>query len=316
MKWIKLGKIFDPTEHQLANNCFEFAQSPQAVVFDNFIRIYFSSRQKDKIGKYLSHISFVDFSKDFQNLIKISNKTVIELGSLGSFDEHGIFPVNLLKENDTIYAFTTGWNRKISVSVDAAVGLAISNDGGETFRKTGKGPIFGPSLNEPFLVGDAFVQKLDDTYHAWYIYGSRWIVDESENEPQRIYKIVHAVSKDLLDWKKDGKHIISDKLNADECQALPTVIYFENRYHMFFCYRYATGFRKNKERSYRIGYAWSNNLKDWTRQDELTGIDVSVTGWDSEMLCYPHVFRCDDKIYMLYNGNEFGQFGFGLAVLE
>ena len=28
------------------------------------------------------------------------------------------------------------------------------------------------------------------------------------------------------------------------------------------------------------------------------------------------VFKCDNNIYMLYNGNEFGRYGFGLAVLN
>ena len=56
MKWKKLGKIFNPTEFNLANNCIEFAQSPQALIFDDFIRIYFSSRERDNTGKYLSHV--------------------------------------------------------------------------------------------------------------------------------------------------------------------------------------------------------------------------------------------------------------------
>jgi hypothetical protein len=34
------------------------------------------------------------------------------------------------------------------------------------------------------------------------------------------------------------------------------------------------------------------------------------------MLCYPHVFELNAKVYMLYNGNEFGRYGFGLAELE
>jgi hypothetical protein len=34
------------------------------------------------------------------------------------------------------------------------------------------------------------------------------------------------------------------------------------------------------------------------------------------MLCYPHVFRCEGRVYMLYNGNAFGRDGFGVAVLE
>jgi len=45
-------------------------------------------------------------------------------------------------------------------------------------------------------------------------------------------------------------------------------------------------------------------------------ISVSKSGWDSEMISYPHVFELDDKIYMLYLGNQVGKAGFGLAELE
>ena len=63
MKWKKLGKIFDPLNHKLANHCVEFAQSPQALVFDDFVRIYFSTREKDPSGKFLSHIAFVEIGR-------------------------------------------------------------------------------------------------------------------------------------------------------------------------------------------------------------------------------------------------------------
>ena len=44
-------------------------------------------------------------------------------------------------------------------------------------------------------------------------------------------------------------------------------------------------------------------------------IDVSNDGWDSEMICYPYVFDHKGKRYMLYNGNDYGKKGFGLAIL-
>jgi len=316
MKWKKLGKIFDPTEHKLPNNCFEYAQSPQTLVFDDFVRIYFSTREKDKTGKYLSHISFIDIDKNFKKIINISANTVIELGDLGCFDEHGIFPMNTVRNRDRILAYTTGWNRKVSVSVDASIGLAISNDNGLTFKKIGNGPVLTSSLYEPFLIGDAFVAVFEGTYHMWYIYGTKWTKYTENDEPDRVYKIGHAISDDGISWHKEGKQLITDKLNFDECQALPTVIHFNEKYHMYFCYRQATNFRKNKDSSYRIGYAFSEDLKNWTRNDSDVGIDLSEEGWDANMMCYPHVFRCDNKVYMLYNGNEFGRFGFGLAILE
>ena len=85
---------------------------------------------------------------------------------------------------------------------------------------------------------------------------------------------------------------------------------------MFFCYRQSFDFRDNRERGYRIGHAWSDDLANWTRDDENPQIDVTPDAWDSDMLCYPHAFECDGKVCLLYNGNEFGRAGFGLAVLE
>jgi len=316
LKWKKLGRIFEPAKHKLSNNCFEFAQSPQTLIFDDFIRIYFSTREKDKTGKYLSHISFIDIDKNFKGIINISTDTVIELGGLGCFDEHGIFPMNVVRDKDKILAYTTGWNRKVSVSVDSSIGLATSDDNGLTFKKIGEGPVLTSSLHEPFLVGDAFVAIYGNTYHMWYVYGSKWVNHTKEDAPDRVYKIGHATSDDGVFWQKEGKQLITDKLNSDECQALPTVINFNNKYHMFFCYRQVINFRKNRDNAYRIGYAFSEDLKNWIRDDDNVGIDVSEDGWDSDMLCYPHVFNCDGEIYMLYNGNEFGRFGFGLAVLD
>ncbi len=317
MKWKKLGKIFNPIEHKLANNCVEFAQSPQTVIFDDFVRIYFSTRELDKkTDKFLSHIAFVDMSKDFKNVLNISTKDVIPLGELGTFDEHGIFPINLLRNKDEIFAYTCGWSRRVSVSVETSTGLAISKDNGLTFQKIGNGPIFTSSPNEPFLVGDSFVQIYNETYHMWYMFGVRWI-DSNNEAAQRVYKIGHATSKNGKDWiKEEAKQIIPDFLNTDECQALPTVLFHNNLYHMYFCYREATGFRKDKHRGYRLGYAYSSDLINWTRDEANNGIKFSETGWDSEMMCYPHIFKCDDKVFLLYNGNEFGRFGFGIAILE
>ena len=316
MKWKRLGKIFDPTEYKLANDCHEFAQSPQALVFDDFVRIYFSTRKKDEAtGKYLSHIAFVDMNSELTKVNAVTTETIIALGGLGTFDEHGIFPINVVRDNDRILAYTCGWSRRVSVPVETSIGFAISDDNGKTFKKNGVGPILSSSLHEPFLVGDAFVIVHEGKWHMWYIYGTHWI-DTANEDAARVYKIAHAISSDAVSWTKEGRQIISDKLDPNECQALPTVLFHDGRYHMFFCYRHATDFRKNKERGYRIGYAFSIDGINWTRDDDNAGIDVSPEGWDSEMMCYPHIFKNKDKVYLLYNGNEFRRYGFGLAVLE
>jgi hypothetical protein len=316
MKWKKLGKIFDPLDHKWCDDFIGFAQSPQTIVFDNFVRVYFAIRKKDSNNKFLSHIQYVDFELDMQTIRKVSNHPVFGPGKLGCFDEHGIFPLNPLRVKDKIYAYTNGWTRRVSVSVETGIGFAISTDNGETFERIGDGPIMGATTHEPVLVGDPFVKVFDDVFHMWYLFGLGWkkYVDA---QPERIYKIAHATSNDGINWKKEeGIKIIQDRLNEDECQALPSVIKHQDKYHMYFCYRSSVDFRSNKKNGYRIGYAYSDDLTKWTRADELAGITVSENDWDSDMQCYPHIFSVNNKIYLLYNGNEFGKHGFGIAILE
>jgi hypothetical protein len=318
MKWKKIGKIFDPTQHKLPDGCVEFAKSPQILIFDDFVRIYFSSCAVDKSnGKYLSHIAFVDMKKNLHDIINISANTVIPLGKLGCFDEHGIFPMNVVRYNNVIYGYISGWSRRVSVSIETSIGLAISYDNGFTFQHVGDGPVLTSSLNEPCLIVDGFVKVIDGLFHMWYIFGTGWKKYSPSADPDRIYKIGHATSVDGINWiKEEARQIIVDKLGHDESQALPTVIEIEGKYHMFFCYRQSSDFRKNKHRGYRIGHAFSENLINWTRNDENPFLNVTEGDWDSDMLCYPHVFELEGNVYLLYNGNEFGRYGFGLALLE
>jgi sucrose-6-phosphate hydrolase SacC (GH32 family) len=255
--------------------------------------------------------------RSFSKVLKISDEVVIPLGKLGCFDEHGIFPMNVIRKENQVYGYTSGISRRVSVPVETAIGLAISNDNGLTFEKVGDGPILSSSLHEPFLVCDPFVANFGNQYHMWYIYGTKWISNkEKDGAPSRVYKIAHALSNDGISWLRDGRLIISDALDENECQALPSVIYNDGLYHMIFCYREAIGFRNVKGRGYRLGYAYSNDLVSWIREDANIGIGTGVGSWDSDMLCYPHLFHFNEKIYLLYNGNEFGRFGFGLAILE
>ncbi|MEO7311362.1 MAG: hypothetical protein ABIX01_13250 [Chitinophagaceae bacterium] len=254
--------------------------------------------------------------KNLSEVKNVAKKTVIELGQLGTFDEHGIFPINPCRDGDRIVAYTCGWNRRISVPVETAIGLVESFDNGETFVRLGHGPVLGASLKEPVLVGDGFVKKYDNSYYMWYIFGTKWI-KQTPDEPQaRVYKIGYAISNDGSNWKKhDGVQIIKDVLNEDECQALPSVTKIGNRFHMYFCFREATDFRKNPNRGYKLGYAFSDDLINWVRDDSQSGISNEENEWDTEMKCYPHIFEVEGKVFLLYNGNEFGKSGFGLAEL-
>jgi hypothetical protein len=317
LKWKKIGKIFDPREHELSCGCTQFAKAPQAYIYnENSIRVFFSACSLDNTGKYLSHICYVDFCNNFKNVINTNKTQVLTLGELGAFDEHGVFPIHIYQNKNELWGYTTGWSRRVSVSAESAIGLLVSRNNGKTFQKFGKGPIMAASLHEPFLVADPFVLLNGQVFHMWYISGKRWISSPEANQAERVYKISHATSDDGIHWKKSYRLIVPDSIGEDECQALPSVLEVDGIYHMVFCYRDAIGFRTEAGKGYRLGYAYSKDLMNWTRDDQFLGLELTGEGWDGQMMCYPHIFRLDGRIALLYNGNNFGKEGFGLAILD
>jgi hypothetical protein len=129
MKWKKLGQIFDFNTSEFSSRFVSHAQSPQTLVFDDFVRIYFSTRKRSGNDKFISEIQYADYDKKLCNIINTSGHTVIAPGKQGCFDEHGIFPINILRHNEIIYAYTCGWSRRTSVSIDMSIGMAISFNG-------------------------------------------------------------------------------------------------------------------------------------------------------------------------------------------
>jgi len=312
--WQKEGRIFNPAEIKDRPWLKEFAQAPSSLIFDDFVRVYFSCRPPaDENGKYISYSAYVDLNKkNLFEILRVSNTPILELGDLGTFDEFGTYPVSVIKYENEILAYYGGWTRCESVPFNVAIGYGISLDGGETFEKVGDGPILSYSIDEPFIISGPKIRRFNNQWYLFYIAGKKWILDEGNPEP--VYRIRMAISEDRINWRKTNKDLIETKVDINEAQASPDVFFYKGKYHMFFCYRHGTNYRSSKN-GYRIGYAYSDDLLNWVRDDSKAGIDISDKGWDSEMISYPHVFEIDDSIYMLYLGNKVGKNGFGLAKL-
>lgn len=313
--WVKLGKVFTPQKFEGRSWLKEFAQAPSTLVFDNFVRVYFSCRPPaDKTGQYVSYSAYVDLERsNLFNVLNVSDQPILSLGGLGEFDEFGTYPVSVIRHEEDVFAYYAGWTRCESVPFNVAIGCAVSHDQGQTFTKLGRGPVLSYSPDEPFVISGPKIRRFNDLWYMWYIAGRKWKMVNDRAEP--VYKIRMATSHDGLHWIKLNKDLIESRIEEDEAQASPDVIYANGKYHMFFCYRYSADFR-SKDNGYRIGYASSDDLINWDRDDTKAGITVSNDGWDSEMVSYPHVFDLDGKTYMAYLGNQVGRYGFGLAELS
>ena len=313
--WEKLGHIFDPTKVEDRPWLKQFAQAPATLVFDDFVRVYFSCRPlPDEAGQYTSYSSFVDLDrKDLRRVLAVAESPILDLGRTGTFDEFGTYPVSVVRDGDLVRAYYGGWTRCESVPFDVAIGIAVSTDDGVTFNRLGAGPVLGASLHEPFIMSGPKIRRFECGWQLFYIAGRKWVMADGKPEP--VYKIRLATSDDGLSWNRLNRDLIESRMEADEAQASPDVFFSNGRYHMFFSYRFSSGYR-SKEKGYRIGYASSPDFVHWERDDSKAGIDVSQSGWDSEMISYSHVFELDGQVYMLYLGNQVGKYGFGLARLS
>lgn len=313
MKWKKKGLIIS------ANGQREWMQShiqnPFAVEFDSFVRVYFTTRPKPVDGLYKSVTAYMDLDKsDFSKILNISEKPLLEYGKEGTFDEHGIMPGAIAHRGGSEYwLYYAGWRRTVSVPYAWALGLAVSKDNGETFERFGDGPIMSVSYNDPYLLAaPRSVFYENGVWHMLYGSGTGWLTDNGKKESMYLNR--HAVSEDGIIWKREDNYCV-ETVYEDESQSACCSIKIGDMHHMFFPYRHSTNFR-NRERGYLIGYAYSKDLKTWIRDDKKAGIELSQFGWDSEMVCYPHVIEIEGRLIMFYCGNGFGKAGIGYAELE
>ena len=226
---------------------------------------------------------------------------VLELGERGTFDDNGIVGSCLTNVGDRRYLFYTGWTRGVTVPFYLGAGLAVSDAGGP-FRRVSRAPVLELVDEEPFLTGSPFVCNEDARWRMWYISGTGWITEGSGLEP--CYNIRYAESNDGVHWERPGRTCI-DYGSGEHAIARPWVLRDHDRYRMWFAVR---GVR------YRIAYAESMDGISWTRADEVGGLLPSGEGWDSDMVEYPCLIDYCGRRYMLYNGNDYGKTGVGLAV--
>jgi sucrose-6-phosphate hydrolase SacC (GH32 family) len=143
----------------------------------------------------------------------------------------------------------------------------------------------------------------------WYLSGREWLAVDGRMEP--VYRIAHATSSDGMQWARNGTPIIPGH-TEHECQDILAPYHHAGKWHALFAFRdpaVANG-------AYRLGYATSDDLESWIRDDTRVGLTPSESGWDSAMLCYPRPFEVDGRLLLFYCGNAFGREGFGVAELD
>ena len=306
MKWEKLGRVFVPDGSMPWAKTHAYV--PTAIVRGDEIRIYAAFWNSNKIKR----IGFVDVSaKDPTQVLRVSAEPVLDIGEPGTFDSDGVMPSCVLDKGNEVWLYYVGWQELVySPSQVLFAGLAISNDEGNTFNRYQQTPILERIESERFIRSTSFVLEENGGYRCWYTSANKIINISGHEVPS--YTIRHALSLDGIIWSLGFSCLyLLDILKDPEEFGLsrPWIIKENGLYKMFYSVR-----KVNK--GYSLGYAESKDGYFWERKDNEIGIEKSKEGWDSEMVCFPSVVDYEGNRYMFYNGNNYGETGFGVAVLE
>lgn len=299
MTWKKRGLIIRPPgklDWMVSHGMVPVADWRQG----NIYRVYFSGR--DAANRSLVGYADIDLH-DPSTVLRFSEKPVLGLGALGCFDDNGVTPSWIVNHGGRKYLYYIGWNQGSTVRMHLVAGLAVSDDGGETFQRVQRVPILDRTDSEPYTLNTGPCVLVEaGLWRMWYVSGVEWV-----NRDLPRYNIKYAESRDGVVWDRRGRVCIDFASPVENALARPCVLKDGDVYRMWF---------SHKGENYRIGYAESEDGLHWERRDAEAGIDVSSSGWDSEMIEYSYVFEHEEKMYMLYNGNNYGYGGIGLAVAE
>jgi hypothetical protein len=298
--WRRLERVIGPP--QLGGWASSHASVPFLDTASQGLRLFYSTR--DESGRSHTGRSTLELSADGASATLLQ-RPVLSPGSLGGFDDCGAMGSCLVHHEGRVYLYYIGWSQAVTVPFATYIGLAISDDGGETFERAARGPVIGRSDADPFLATSPYVLVEGGRWRMWYASGERW--EQTADGPKHHYRIVYAESGDGVSWEPSGRVCIDYADEREYAIARPSVLCDAGRYRMWF---------SRRGTAYSIGYAESADGLTWVRDDERAGLRPSGTGWDSRSVEYCYVFDHEEARWMLYNGNDYGATGIGLARWE
>jgi len=303
--WKKLGLIFSVnniSKHMKSHSSVPIADQVEGDIY----RIYFSSRNNNNE----SCISYFTINlNNPSDILEIEKKPILVKGKKGCFDDSGVMASCILHEGSKKYLYYIGWNLGVTVPFRNSIGLAVSENNGNTYEKLFKGPILDRTKDEPHFTASSCVLHDNNIYKMWYLSCTGW--NEIKGKIEHSYHIKYAESSDGINWNRNGLVAIDFRDNYEYAISVPRVIKDKNIYRMWFSAR-----GTESTNTYRIYHAESKDGIHWKRERASIYFTGENSQWDSEMQCYPYVFNHKKNGYMLYNGNGYGKSGIGLAKLE
>jgi len=304
MRWRKHGVVWQPDGSAWWARSHATCPTPLRLNEDT-VRVYVQCRDQHGVGR----VGYVDLdAADPRRVVGSSAEPVFDIGQPGTFDDNGVFQASIIRAGDgRILMYYVGFELCHHIRYRLLTGLAISEDGGESFYRARTTPILERSPQELHFRCGPWVMAEDGRFRMWYVAGSSWEVIDGKSMP--IYDLRYMESGDGLQWQAEGLVVMPVEMQYEHGFGRPVVLKRGNQYRMHY------SIRRREPLRYAMGFAVSDDGRRWVRRDHELGIDVSASGWDSESVEYGVEIELAGRTWLLYNGNDFGATGFGIAEL-
>ena len=305
MKWRKLGVVWNTDGTYPWAKTHGMGPTPFRLN-DEVIRVFITCLDEKGRGRP----GYVDLAaQDPTRVLGVSTCATLDIGAPGTFDDNGLMAISIVQhEPNILYMYYAGFEICTHIRYRIFSGLAVSKDGGMNFTRYSQSPILDRTSKELFFRCGPFAMVDDGIFKLWYVAGSEWTTINGQSMP--VYDLRYQESLDGINWSDEG--VLSMSITGEDEHGFgrPWVVKRgPNDYQLFY------SIRRRSFAAYRLGYAESTDGINWVRKDEEMGLDVSPGEFDSEAIMYSAVISVDDKTYCFYNGNNFGEQGFGVAEL-
>ena len=100
MQWKKKGLIYCPNAEDGWK--VQSAMLPTPILLGDKLRVFLGICDKDNVGR----IGYVDVDpRNPSKILDISSKPILDIGRKGCFDDNGVVPISILRDDKKIYVW-------------------------------------------------------------------------------------------------------------------------------------------------------------------------------------------------------------------
>jgi hypothetical protein len=269
------------------------------------VAVYFASL--DAEGRGRPYVVEVDPADPVRALAP-PRGPLLELGDPGCFDDHGVVPASVVRAPDgAIHLYYVGFELCHGIRYRLFTGLAVSRDEGTTFTRHGDVPVLDRTSQERFFRCGPHVRYEGGRFRMWYVAGGAWTT--VDDKPVPVYDIRYAESTDGIRWPATGTPVLRAQEPSEHGLGRPWLVRDGDGERLL------VSVRDRARGAYRLGCAVRGVDGGYVRRDELVGLASEPGAFDDAARMYLALVETDAGVIGLYNGNDFGAAGIGVARL-